>query len=64
MEIKRMEENQGENTTIEESIDRKLQEAEIPGCEVEFDPDEAEKIAMDDPVHQRGRGKTVCKGFP
>jgi hypothetical protein len=40
MEIKRMEENQGENTTIEENIDRKLQEGEIPGCEVEFDPDE------------------------
>jgi hypothetical protein len=41
MEIKRMVENQGENTTIEENIDRKLQEGEIPGCEVEFDPDEA-----------------------
>ena len=41
-----MEEHQGKNTTIEESTDRKLREAEIPGCEVEFDPDEAEKIAF------------------
>jgi hypothetical protein len=41
-----MEEHQGENTTIEENIDRKLREAEIPGCEVEFDPDEAERIAF------------------
>ena len=23
-----------------------MQEAEIPGCEVEFDPDEAERIAF------------------
>jgi hypothetical protein len=38
-----MDENQGENTALEpeESIERKLREAEIPGCEVEFDPDEA-----------------------
>ena len=41
-----MDEHQGENTTIEENIDRKLREAEIPGCEVEFDPDEAERIAF------------------
>ena len=41
-----MEENQGENTALEESIERKLREAEIPGCEVEFDPDEAELIAF------------------
>jgi hypothetical protein len=43
MEIKCMDENQGENTALEpeESIERKLREAEIPGCEVEFDPDEA-----------------------
>jgi len=40
-----MEEKQG-NNTIEERIDRKLREAQIPGCEVEFDPDEAEKIAF------------------
>jgi hypothetical protein len=46
MEIKSMDEHQGENTTIEENIDRKLREAEIPGCEVEFDPDEAERIAF------------------
>ena len=43
-----MEENQGENTelTIEETIEQKLREAEIPGREVEFDPDEAERIAF------------------
>ena len=41
-----MDEHQGENTTIEENIDRKLREAEIPGCEVEFDPDEAQRIAF------------------
>ena len=43
-----MEENQGNNTapTIEETIAQKLQEAEVPGREVEFDPDEAERIAF------------------
>ena len=41
-----MDEHQGENTTIEENIDRKLREAEIPGCEVEFDPDETERVAF------------------
>jgi hypothetical protein len=46
MKIKRMAKNQGENTALEESIERKLREAEIPGCEVEFDPDEAERIAF------------------
>jgi hypothetical protein len=46
MEIKCMDRNQGENTALEESIERKLREAEIPGCEVEFDPDEAERIAF------------------
>ena len=46
MEIKCMDKNQGENTALEESIERKLREAEIPGCEVEFDPDEAERIAF------------------
>ena len=34
--------------TIEERIDRKLREAEIPGREVAFDPDEAERIAFRD----------------
>ena len=34
------------NLTIEQRIDRKLREAEIPGHEVEFDPDEAERIAF------------------
>ena len=46
MEIKSMDKNQSENTALEESIERKLREAEIPGCEVEFDPDEAELIAF------------------
>jgi ribosomal protein S3 len=46
MEIKCMDKNQGENTALEESIERKLREAEISGCEVEFDPDEAELIAF------------------
>ena len=41
-----MDTNQGENTALEESIERKLREAEIPGCEVEFDSDEAELIAF------------------
>ncbi len=41
-----MDKNQGENTALEESIERKLREAEIAGCEVEFDPDEAELIAF------------------
>jgi len=37
-----------ENTepTIDEVIDQKLREAEIPGREVAFDPDEAERIAF------------------
>jgi hypothetical protein len=34
------------NPTIEQRIERKLQEAEIAGHEVEFDPDEAERIAF------------------
>jgi hypothetical protein len=45
MEIKSMEEKQG-NNTIEERMNRELREAEIPGGEVEFDPDEAERIAF------------------
>ena len=32
--------------TLEESIAQKLREAQIPGNEVEFDPDEAERIAF------------------
>jgi hypothetical protein len=32
--------------SIEEAIERKLREAEIAGNEVEFDPDEAERIAF------------------
>ena len=32
--------------TPKEIIDRKLQDAETPGYEVSFDPDEAEKIAF------------------
>jgi hypothetical protein len=40
--------NQEENreVTPEEIIEQKLREAEIPGCEVEFDPDEVERIAF------------------
>ena len=42
-----METDQNENReSIEQRIDRKLREVEIPGCEVEFDPDEAERIAF------------------
>ena len=42
-----MRENQNENReSVEERVERKLREAEIPGCEVEFDPDEAERIAF------------------
>lgn len=41
-----MDKNQGKKTALEESIECKLREAEIPGCEVEFDPDEAERIAF------------------
>jgi len=32
--------------TEEEAIRQKLQDAETPGYEVEFDPDEAERIAF------------------
>jgi hypothetical protein len=38
--------NEENNATIEQRIERKLQEAEIAGHEVEFDPDEAERIAF------------------
>jgi hypothetical protein len=38
--------NEERELTIEERINRKLREAEIPGREVEFDPDEAERIAF------------------
>jgi hypothetical protein len=42
--------NEEERTelTPEESIDQKLQDAETPGYEVSFDPDEAEKLAFRD----------------
>jgi hypothetical protein len=39
-----MEENQ--ELTPKESIEQKLRQAEIPGNEVEFDPDEADRIAF------------------
>ena len=32
--------------TVDEIIDRKLRDAETPGYEVEFDPDEADRIAF------------------
>jgi hypothetical protein len=32
--------------TIDEVIDQRLREAEVPGHEVAFDPDEAERIAF------------------
>jgi hypothetical protein len=43
-----MDKNQGNNAepTLDEVIDQKLRGAEIPGHEVEFDPDEAERIAF------------------
>jgi hypothetical protein len=40
-----MDKNQN-GQSIEETIERKLREAEIPGNEVEFDPNEAERIAF------------------
>jgi hypothetical protein len=43
-----MDKNQNEDgqLTTEERINQKLREAEMPGREVEFDPDEAERIAF------------------
>jgi hypothetical protein len=42
-----MDMNQNESgESIEKRIDQKLREAEIPGHEVEFDPDEADRIAF------------------
>jgi hypothetical protein len=38
--------NESGEPTIDERIHRKLREAEIPGHEVEFDPEEAEVIAF------------------
>ena len=32
--------------TLDEIIDQKLRDAETPGYEVSFDPDEAEKLAF------------------
>ena len=40
------EQNDERQLTIEERIDWKLREVEIPGREVAFDPDEAERIAF------------------
>jgi hypothetical protein len=41
-----MDEDKKDELTIEQRIADKLREAEIPGHEVEFDPDEAERIAF------------------
>jgi hypothetical protein len=38
--------NEPTELTPEEIIDQKLQDAETPGYEVEFEPDEAEKLAF------------------
>jgi hypothetical protein len=45
MEIGIME-NQNKELTQDEVIDQKLRDAETPGYEVAFDPDEAERIAF------------------
>ena len=39
-------ENQNRELTQDEVIDQKLRDAETPGYEVAFDPDEAERIAF------------------
>jgi hypothetical protein len=39
-------ENQNKELTQDEVIDQKLRDAETPGYEVAFDPDEAERIAF------------------
>ena len=39
-------ERKNREVTPEEIIAQKLREAEIPGNEVEFDPDEADRIAF------------------
>jgi hypothetical protein len=39
-------ERKNREVTPEEIIEQKLREAEIPGHEVEFDPDEADRIAF------------------
>jgi hypothetical protein len=39
-------ENQNREFTQDEVIDQKLRDAETPGYEVAFDPDEAERIAF------------------
>jgi hypothetical protein len=39
-------ENQNREPTQDEVIDQKLRDAETPGYEVAFDPDEAERIAF------------------
>jgi hypothetical protein len=44
--------NEERALTIEERINRKLREAELHGREVEFDPDEAERIAFREDAHR------------
>ena len=39
-------ENQNKELSQDEVIDQKLRDAETPGYEVAFDPDEAERIAF------------------
>jgi hypothetical protein len=50
-------ENQNRELTQDEVIDQKLHDAETPGYEVAFDPDEAERIAFrEDAMWTRTRG--------
>ena len=41
-----MNEDQDEEVSQDDVIDQKLQDAETPGYEVAFDPDEAERLAF------------------
>jgi hypothetical protein len=41
-----MNEEEQRELTPDEVIDQKLRDAETPGYEVEFDPDEAERLAF------------------
>jgi hypothetical protein len=41
-----MNEPENSEVTVEEIIEQKLRDAETPGYEVEFDPNEAERIAF------------------
>ena len=58
-----MDVNEENNTTIEQRIERKLQEAEIPGHEVEFDPDEAERIAFKEDALSDEDARESIMGF-